>query len=77
MPQVLRFEFQKFRILEIFNFHWCVMSRYFLRQNFLAGYVLKLILALYLLQAHILVADASGACTAVFWNEMCPKFYHR
>ena len=25
----------------------------------------------------MLVADDSGVCTAVFWNEMCPKFYHR
>ncbi|KAK3587732.1 hypothetical protein CHS0354_042688 [Potamilus streckersoni] len=27
-------------------------------------------------QAHLLVADESGACTAVLWNAMCPEIYH-
>ncbi|XP_052271788.1 RPA-related protein RADX-like [Dreissena polymorpha] len=27
-------------------------------------------------QAHLLVADKTGACTAVLWNAMCPQLYH-
>ncbi|XP_053402529.1 RPA-related protein RADX-like [Mercenaria mercenaria] len=26
-------------------------------------------------QAHLLVGDKTGACTAVLWNAMCPNFY--
>ncbi|XP_053400712.1 RPA-related protein RADX-like [Mercenaria mercenaria] len=26
-------------------------------------------------QAHLLIGDKTGACTAVLWNAMCPNFY--
>ncbi|XP_060561130.1 RPA-related protein RADX-like [Ruditapes philippinarum] len=26
-------------------------------------------------QAHLLIGDKTGACTAVLWNAMCPRFY--
>ncbi|XP_052766526.1 RPA-related protein RADX-like [Mya arenaria] len=27
-------------------------------------------------QAHLLIADKTGACTSVLWNSMCPNFYY-